>query len=93
MILLSVFSSKCWVYHLEPDTKWQIMQWKHLAFPAPKKARVKPSAGKVKASVFWDAKGTVLIDYIWRGKIINAKHYVNLRRQLPKATKSKQPEK
>ena len=83
--------NECWVYHFEPETKRQSMQRKQSTSPAPKKAKVVPSAGKVMASVFWDAKGIVLIDYLQKGKTINGEYYGNLLRQLRKAIKSKRP--
>ena len=54
-----------------------------------KEGQVVPSAGKVTASVFWDAKGILLIDYLQKGKTINRKYYAYLLRQLQKKTKSK----
>jgi len=37
---------------------------------APKKTGLVPSAGKVMASVFWDAEGILFIDYLEKGKTI-----------------------
>ena len=37
---------------------------------APEKAKSVPSVGKVMASVLWDAKGIILIDYLEKGKAI-----------------------
>ena len=62
-----------------------------LNFSCSKKANVVSSAGKVKTSVFWDAKDIVLIDYLQKGKTINGEHYAKLLRELQQATKSKQP--
>ena len=45
---------------------------------APKKAKVVPSAGKVMAAVFWDARGIILIDYRGKGKTINSEYCANL---------------
>ena len=45
--------------------------WVHHSSPPPKKAKVVSSAGKVMASVFWDAKGIVFIDYLQKGQTIN----------------------
>jgi hypothetical protein len=36
----------------------------------PKKTRSVPSAGKVMASVFWDAEGILFIDYLEKGKTV-----------------------
>ena len=82
---------ECWVHHFEPETKRQSMQRKHSTFPAPKKAKVVSSAGKVMASVFWNAKGIVLIDYryLQKGKTINGEYYAKLLRELRQAIKSK----
>ena len=82
---------ECWVHHFEPETKWQSMQWKHSTSPAPKKAKVVSSAGKVMASVFWDARGIVFIDYLEKGKTINGECYAKLLRELQQAIKSKRP--
>ena len=65
--------NECWIYHFEPETKRQSMQWKH-STSAPKKAKVVSSARKVMASVFWDAKGIVFIDYFQKDKTINGEY-------------------
>ena len=44
---------------------------------APKKAKSIGSAGKVMASVFWDAKGILLFEHLEKGK-----YYSNLLDQL-----------
>ena len=82
---------ECWVHHFEPETKRQSMQWKHSSSPAPKKAKVVSSAGKVMATVFWDAKGVVLVDYLPKGQTINGEYYAKLLRQLREAIKAKRP--
>jgi hypothetical protein len=35
-----------------------------MMFPKKKKARTVPSAGKVMGTVFWDAKGCILVDFL-----------------------------
>ena len=82
---------ECWAHRFEPETKRQSMQWKHSTSPAPKKAKVVSSAGKVPASVFWDAKGIVFINYLQKGKTINGEYYAKLLRELQQAIKSKRP--
>jgi len=44
----------------------------------PKKTRSVPSAGKVMASVFWDAEGILFIDYLEKGKTITGEYYSSL---------------
>jgi hypothetical protein len=50
----------------------------------PKNTRSVPSAGKVLASVFWDAEGILFIDYLEKGKIITEEYYSNLLTRLDK---------
>jgi len=63
-----------WLYHYDPDTKQQSMEWRHSGSPRPKKFRVQKSAGKVLASAFWDQDGILLIVYFPKGQTINAKY-------------------
>lgn len=49
------------------------------------------SARKVVASVFWDAKENVFIDYLQKGQTINGEYFANFLRQQRKAIKSKRP--
>ena len=42
----------------------QSVAWKHACSPPPRTFRVVASARKVMATVFWDAEGTVLTDYL-----------------------------
>ncbi|GBM56254.1 hypothetical protein AVEN_238796-1 [Araneus ventricosus] len=52
------------VHNFTPDTKSKSMTWKHPSSPVTKKFKVSPSAGKVVMTVFWDAKGVILIDFV-----------------------------
>jgi hypothetical protein len=47
-----------------------------------KKTRSVPSAGKVMASVFWNAEGILSIDYLEKGKKIIGEYYSNLLTEL-----------
>jgi hypothetical protein len=58
---------------------------------APKKTRSVPSAGKVMASVFWDAEGILFIDYLGKGKTITGEYYSNLLTRLDKKICDKRP--
>jgi hypothetical protein len=44
-----------WIHHYSPETKEQSKQWIEKGEPCPKKAKTVKSAGKVMATVFWDA--------------------------------------
>jgi len=78
-----------WLYHYDPETKQQSMEWRHSGSPHPKKFRVQKSAGKVLASIFWDQDGIPLIDYFPKGKTINAEYYSSLLVQLEDILKEK----
>ena len=60
------------LYHYDPETKQQSMEWRHSGSPRLKKFRVQKSAGKVLASIFWEQDGILLIDYLPNGQTINA---------------------
>jgi hypothetical protein len=65
-----VTMDKTWVHFFDPKTKQQSMEWKHRSSPRPKKFRVQKSAGKVLASVFWNIRGVIMIDYREKGLTI-----------------------
>jgi len=84
-----VTMDKTWLYHYDPETKQQSMEWRHCVSPRPKKSRVQKSAGKVLASIFWYQNGILLIDYLPRGQTINAEYYSSLLGQLKDILKEK----
>jgi hypothetical protein len=49
-----------------------------------RRQRSVPSAGKVMASVFLDARGILFIDYLEKGKTITREYYSNLLTRLDK---------
>lgn len=67
-----------WLHHYTPEMKRQSMQWLEKGEKAPTKAKSFPSAGKVMATVFWDVRGIIHIDYLEKGKTINGPYYANL---------------
>lgn len=86
-----VTCDETWVHHYTPENKQQSKQWTKRGEPAPKKAKVSLSAGKVMASVFWDAKGILLIDYLPKGQTITALYYSKLLDRLKAAIVEKRP--
>lgn len=84
-----VTMDETWLYHYDPETKQQSMEWRHSGSPRPKKFRVQKSAGKVLASIFWDQDGILLIDYLPKGQTINAEYYSSLLVQLKDILKEK----
>lgn len=80
-----------WIHHYTPETKEQSKQWTEAGGSAPKKAKTIQSAGKVMATVFWDFKGILLIDYLQKGKTINSEYYCNILDQLNVKIREKRP--
>ena len=56
---------KTWVYLYDPEMKYQSMEWKLPKEPSPKKVKAsRHSAVKVMLTVFWDAEGIILADFL-----------------------------
>lgn len=86
-----VTMDETWVHHYQPESKEQSKQWKRPGSPTPRKAKVIKSAGKVMASVFWDAKGVLLLDFLESGKTITGVYYAQLLHRLRENIKAKRP--
>jgi len=86
-----VSMDETWLYHYDPETKQQSVEWRHSGSPHPKKFRVQKSAGKVLASIFWDEDGILLIAHLSKGQTINAEYeyYSSLLVQLKDILKEK----
>lgn len=86
-----VTMDETWVHHYTPESKQQSKQWKRPGSPPPKKAKAVLSANKVMASVFWDSKGVIMVDFLGKGETINADYYCTLIRRLREEIKIKRP--
>ena len=62
-----------WVHYYEPENKAQ----RHQSV-GPKKFKTQPSAGKVMATVFWDAQGVIMLDFLAKKSTITGAYYANL---------------
>ena len=82
---------KTWLHHYDPESKQQSIEWRHSGSPRHKKLRVQKSTGKVLTSIFWDQDSILLIDYLPKGKTINAEYYTSLLVQLKDILKGKVP--
>ena len=58
------------------------MEWHHTTSPTRKKFKSSPSVGKVMASVFWDEKGVILLDFWEQGNTVNADRYIETLKKL-----------
>jgi hypothetical protein len=71
-----------WIHHYTPESKQQSKQWTEAGCSAPKKISSDQSAGKLMASVFWDAEGILFIDYLEKGKTITGEYCSNFLTRL-----------
>jgi len=55
----------------------------------PKRPKTQASAGKVLASIFWDAQGIIMINYLEKGQTITGDHYIGLLDRLNGEKKKK----
>jgi len=67
-----------WIHYFTPETKEQSKQWISPSEPVPKKTKTVKSAGKVIATVFWDARGIIHIDYLPSKQMTNGNYYAAL---------------
>jgi len=77
------------LYHYDPETKQQSMEWWHSGSPHPQKFWVQKSAGKFLTLIFWDQDGILLIDYLPKGQTINTEYYSSLLVQMKDILKEK----
>ncbi|KAF6212895.1 hypothetical protein GE061_010605 [Apolygus lucorum] len=82
-----VTGDETWVCHYTPGSKRQSLQWRHTHSPSAKKFKVQFSERKIMASVFWDRKGVLLVDFMVRGTTINANAYCETLTKLKKKDK------
>ena len=80
---------KTWVHYYEPENKPQSCQWVGPGSPRPKKFKMQPSAGKVMATVFWDTKAVIMLDFLPKRSTITGVYYANLLDQLRTAIREK----
>ena len=59
----TVTMDETWMPMFNPETKWQLAQWKHTDSLPPKKFRVTISAEKMMVAMFWGSKGVILIAF------------------------------
>ncbi|GIY15411.1 histone-lysine N-methyltransferase SETMAR [Caerostris extrusa] len=86
-----ITGDETWLHHFVPTSKKAIMEWKYPESPTAKKFKVTSCAGKVMATIFWDSRGVILIEYLERGQTINADRYCAPLTRLCEAIRRKRP--
>jgi hypothetical protein len=79
------------IHRYTPESKQRSKQLTEAGCSVPKKTSLVPSAGKVMASVFWDAEGILFIDYLEKDKTITREYYSNLLTRLDEKIHEKSP--
>lgn len=77
-----VTCDETWVHHYTPESKRASMEWRKKGEENPVKAKTRLSAGKVLATVFWDWRGVLLVDFLHGRQTINATYYCGLLDQV-----------
>lgn len=77
-----VTMDETWIHHYTPESAKQASYWVGPREGRAKRPMTQQTAGKVMASVFWDADGILLVDYLEHGKTITADYYIALLDQL-----------
>ena len=77
-----VICDETWLYHCDPESKQESMEWKHATSPKTKKFKPSRSTKKVMATIFWDSKRVIHIDHLPRGTTMNGEYYANLLKQM-----------
>ena len=66
-----VTGEETWIHHYQPETKQASRQWKHKESPTLTKFKIVPSVSKVMATVFWDMRGVLLVEFQEHGRTVN----------------------
>ena len=82
-----VTGDESWIHHWDPESKQVSMQWRHASFLPLRKFKTQPWAGKIMATIFWDSKGVLLIDYLPDKTAINGHYYANLLLKLARQSR------
>ena len=86
-----VTMNETWIDDYTPETERSSAEWTAAGESRPKRPKTQQWAGKVMASVFWDAYGILFIDYLEKGKTINSDYYMALLNRLSAEIKKKRP--
>ena len=82
-------AGKTWAHYYEPENKPQSRQWVGPESPRPTKFKTQPSVCKVMATVLWDAKGVIMVDFLPKRITLTEVYYANLLDQLRTAIREK----
>ena len=73
-----VTTDETWVFHYEPESKRQSLEWKHVTSPMKKKFKSQRTTHKVMLTVFWNMEGPLTPDFKSQGTRVNSANYCEL---------------
>jgi histone-lysine N-methyltransferase SETMAR len=80
---------KTWLYHYDPETKQQSVEWQHRGSTCPQKIPSTTICWNSSCLDFFDEDGILLIDYLRKGQTTNREYYSSLLVQLKDILKGK----
>ena len=84
-----VTGDETWVYHRDPESKMESMQWKHKTYPTPKNLGLKSLLAKSWKLFFWDEERLLLLEFMPQKTTITEQTYANTITALREAIKEK----
>jgi histone-lysine N-methyltransferase SETMAR len=84
-----ITGDESWFHFFEPETKQQSSQWLVKGEAPPLKSKVPASMGKRMATIFWDAEGIILLEWLPERQTINSTYYIQILEKLKAAVKEK----
>ena len=69
---------KTWIHHFTLELNQQSAEWTVGVESCPKQSKMQTSAGKVLASIFWDAQDILSLNYLKKGRTTNTKYHIAL---------------
>ena len=76
-----ITGDETWVYQNDPETKQQSKQWLPRGSAGPIRFKSERSVNKVMATVFWDQKGVLQVDFLEGRKTVTGFYYVEVLRK------------
>ena len=70
-----ITGDEIWIHYYNPLTQAEANEWRHTDSPPARRPRTVTLAGKVMLTVFWDAQGMLLADFLPHHKIVNSTYY------------------
>lgn len=84
-----VTGDETWIYYYDPPPKSQTMEWHPRGEQASEVPRKQIATKKVMASVFWDVKGIIMVEFLPKNTTVTGNYYADQMRRLREAIKEK----